>query len=228
MPVKKTQTLRQAQGPKKMVKKTNLKSKKPKTKVPKVVISPKLLKILDEAKVDYEIIKHKVVFTAFDLAQTLGAKIKEITKTLVIKADKNYVLAILPADANLDIAKFKKLLKSKDLKIVGEDEMVKVFKIKPGAVHPFGSVLQKTIVYVDSKVAKLKEAFFQPGSYTESIKMKVKDFIELEKPVKGDFSKAKVFVKPKITKPVKRSALKNVKGTSVKKTVKKVIPKRKK
>jgi hypothetical protein len=54
--------------------------------------------------------------------------------------------------------------------------------------------------------------------------MKVKDFIALENPVKGNFSKVKTFVKPKITKPRKKTALKNIKGTSVKKTT----PKRKK
>jgi len=202
MPIKKAKkkiikTSRQARRPKSKAK------KRVKTKVPKVKIPAKLIKKLDEAALKYEIIPHRVVFTAFDLAQTTGAKIQEITKTLLLKADKDYILTLLPANANLDLDKLKKLVKAKKIKFVNEKEMVKNLKIKAGAIHPFGSLF-KLQIFVDNKVAKLKTAFFQPGSYTESIKMKVKDFIKLEEPTSGAFSKAKKFPKPKLHKPKKK------------------------
>lgn len=201
-------TPRQARGPKK---KKTTKKKKKKTKVPKTKISKKLLKKLDEAKIKYEVVSHRVVFTAFDLAQTLGADVKEITKALVVKADRDYIIVLLPANAQLDTQKIKKKTGAKKIKIASEKDMVKKLKVKPGAAHPFGSIF-KLPVYIDNKVAKLKTAYFQPGSFTDSIKMKVKDFIKLEEPTKGAFSKAKKLPKVKKHKPKKTRKKKSGSG----------------
>ena len=223
MPIKKKPTKKKTI--KKVIKKTKPRVKKRiKTKVPKVKIPAKLIKKLDEAEIKYEVIPHRVVFTAFDLAQTTGAKIQEITKTLLLKADKGYILTLLPANANLDLDKLKKLVKAKKIKFVNEKEMVKNLKIKAGAIHPFGSLF-KLQIFVDNKVAKLKTAFFQPGSYTESIKMKVKDFIKLEEPINGAFSKAKKLPKPKMHKP-KKKVKKTTKSTKKKGIKKKVVKKK--
>ena len=164
--------------------------KKPKTRIPKTNIPAKLIKLLDGNKIKYEIIPHKVVFTAYDLAQTLKTKINEVTKTLVIKTDKDYLLAVLPGHLKLDFNKLKKLVKAKKIKIIPEKEMAKKFKIKPGAITPFGS-LYKVPVYIESRLLKATKLLFQSGSFNQSIKMKIKDFVKLEKPTKGNFGKKK-------------------------------------
>lgn len=155
-----------------------------------MAIPKKLLSYLEKNKVKFEPVSHKIVYTAYDLAQTLRAELKEIVKTLVVKADKNYVLVVLSAAQMLDFGKLKKLLKAKKIEIAKEKVMTTVFKIKPGTITPFGS-LYKAPVYAEKGLAKLKSMIVGGGSYTESIKMKFADFVRLEKPIVGIFGKKK-------------------------------------
>ena len=82
-----------------------------------MAIPKKVLNYLDDVKASYKLVKHKTVYTAYDAAQTLGAKLGEIAKTLVIRADKFYLLAVLPASHKLDWGKLKKLVKAKKMEI---------------------------------------------------------------------------------------------------------------
>jgi len=63
---------------------------------------------LEKAKVKYELIKHRKVFTAQDKAATLKVKPNIIGKTLVLKIDKRISVVLIPANKNLDKNKFKK------------------------------------------------------------------------------------------------------------------------
>lgn len=141
---------------------------------------------LKKTKLAYETIQHRTVFTAYDLAQTLQHKLDEIAKTLLVKADNEYHLVILPAAKRLDLGKLKKLLGAKKVSIAKEGEMKSKFGVAPGAITPFGS-LHGVKVVVDSSLAKAKSALFGAGSFTESLQVKVKDFIDKEKALVGSF-----------------------------------------
>lgn len=149
-------------------------------------IPSKVLSHLTKAKVPHEVVTHKKVFTAYDLAQTMREKLQNIVKSLFIKVDKEYKIIVIPAHYRLDVQKLKKLLKAKKISIASEKEMQKQLKVKPGALSPFGSVYKVGVV-ADKSLEKLQKAIFQAGSFTESLRMKVKDFIKLEQPVVGRF-----------------------------------------
>ncbi len=155
-----------------------------------MAIPKKILSHLDKNKIKYDILKHKKVFTAYDAAQTMKRKLQEIAKTLLVKVDKKHYLVLIPAHYNLDFGKLKKMLKAKKVGIAKEKEMQSELKVKPGAITPFGSV-HKLDVVVDKGLAKLKKAVFQAGSFTESVSMKVKDFIKSENAQTGDVGKKK-------------------------------------
>lgn len=155
-----------------------------------MAIPKKIINYLEKNKIKYEAIAHKTVYTAYDLAQTLKIKLQEITKTLIIKTDKGYAIVVLPASMMLDLAKLKKLLQAKKIEIAKEQVMKKIFKVKPGTVVPFGS-LHKTPVVLEKSLARTKQIIANAGSYTDSIKIKVGDFLKLEQPVQGSFGKKK-------------------------------------
>lgn len=71
------------------------------------------------------------------------------------------------------------MLKVKKVQIAKEGEMKSKFKVKPGAITPFGTI-HKAGVLVDKALLRAKDAIFSTGSFTESIRMKVKDFLKLE------------------------------------------------
>ncbi|MDO8667592.1 MAG: YbaK/EbsC family protein [bacterium] len=152
----------------------------------------KLAKYLENSKTKHKILIHKTVYTAYDVAATMGKKLNEIAKTLLVAADKDYYLAILPADHNLDFKKLSQLMgkvagkKIKVVKIPGEEVMEKLLKIKAGAMSAFGS-FHKLPVIMEKKLSETKKAIFSSGSFNHSVEMAVKDFVKLEKAVLGSF-----------------------------------------
>ncbi|MFA6271867.1 MAG: YbaK/EbsC family protein [Patescibacteria group bacterium] len=175
-------------------------------------ISKKLLGSLDENKTKYEIIEHKKVYTAFDLANTLKLKLSEIAKTLLVKTEKEYYLVVLPAHYRLDLTKLKKILNAKKITIAKENVMQKVFKVKPGAITPFGFI-HKTKVVMDKSLNKSTRVLLGSGSFKESIAMKVKDYVKMVDPIQGIFAKrfmSDIIIKPKQSKNKKKAKKKRV------------------
>lgn len=171
---------------------------------------PKEIKnYLDKRGAKYAIVTHKKVYTAYDAAQTLRKKLDEIAKNLLVKTDKGFVVVILPASKRLDLGALKKLMNAKGMgikkvEIPKEMIMVRLLKIKPGALPAFGS-FHDLQVYMDKTMQKAKKVIFPTGSFTDSVEMAVKEFEKLEQPVVGAFSEAKKFAKPILKKVVKKA-----------------------
>lgn len=207
-------------------------------------IPAKVKKYLDSKNFDYEELAHKTVYTAYDAAQTLKKQLKEIAKTILIEADKTHVLVVLPADKKIDMEKLKKALGAKKISIPSEKVMIKVLKIKPGTLSSFGR-LHNLEVVVDKALLGAKQAVISTGSFTDSVLMKVKDFVQSEearlanvamsggykipKKMKKQMTKVKKQVGAKKGKKTKIKVPKTIKKTTkkIKKIVKKAVPKKK-
>ncbi len=133
---------------------------------------------------------HRVVYTAFDLATTLRLPLGDVVKTLLIKTDKGFAIALLSAAQQLDLKKLAKLLSAKKITIPKEREMVTRFKVKKGPLASFGS-LYALPIYLDKNLLKRKKVLFSWGSFRESILLPVKDFITVEQPTIGIFGVAR-------------------------------------
>lgn len=152
-------------------------------------IPAKVTNHLDKNKVKYDVVPHKTVFTVYDLAQTTKEKMNTIAKTLLVKADKTYHLVVLPAHRRLNLAAIKKLTNAKTVILAKEKDMVTKFKMKPGAMTPFGS-LHKVAVILDRGLLKTTKVLMGAGSFTESLRVKVKDYVKSEQPTVGNISEA--------------------------------------
>ena len=115
-------------------------------KVKKRKLPAKVIKYLKKAGVKHDMLEHKTIYTAIDAANTMKKKMNEIAKSLLVKADKDYFMIILPADQNLDINKLKKTLSKsqqkqiKVVKIPGEKIARDVLKVKKDSISAFGSL----------------------------------------------------------------------------------------
>ncbi len=165
----------------------------------KLKFPQKLTKYLAKAKVKYNILEHKTVYTAYDTAATMGKKLNEVVKTLLVAADKDYYLVVLSADHNLDFKKLAREInkttgkKIKIVKIPGEAVMEKLLKVKAGAMSAFGG-LYKLPVVMEKNLVKVKKAVFASGSFNHSVEMAVKDFVKLENAILGSFGVKKKLV----------------------------------
>lgn len=201
------------------IKQKNTKKVQPKAKKT-TKLPAKLVKYLENAGVDHNILEHRTVYTAIDAANTLKKKMEEIAKTLYIKADKDYYVVILPADHNLDFEKLsacmqKAGIKANTIKIPGEKIIETVFKAKAEALTAFGN-LHKMGVVVEKKLEKAGKTVFSAGSLNHSVEMAAKDFINLEKAIVGSFGVKKKIKKIKVTAPKKKPAKKLVKSKTKK------------
>lgn len=163
-------------------------------------VSKALINLLDKNKIKYEVLEHRKVYTAFDLAKTLHLDPKQIGKDVIVKVDGDYVIAVIPATKNLDVQKLKKLINvqrkkegrkaAKKVNFATETWIKKRMKGKVGANPPFGT-LQKLPVYLERALMRVPKMIVNGGDYTYSISLTPKQFVKLENPVLGSFSKAK-------------------------------------
>lgn len=172
---------------------------------PSKQLSNQITKLLDEAKVKYNILEHKIVFTAHDVSATTKKKLGEIAKVVLVKVtgsrpvilnavkdplnSKDYfALIILPAGKYVDFFGIKKALKAKKVSMASEKDITKYLKTKVGLLHPFGSVYNLQTL-LDKGLSRAKKMIASAGTYTHSVELAVKDFEKLVKPVKGVFAK---------------------------------------
>ena len=160
----------------------------------------KLISYLDKNKIKYKVVEHKKVYTTYDAAQTQKINIKTIAKSLLVKGDSKFVLAVIPENRKLDTQKLKKVMNKyidhigekrvKKLSIASEVQIKRNFTKKMGALPPFGS-LYKVPTFVDKLLLKNSKINLNAGSFTESLEMTSAQYKKAEELIEGNFSKAK-------------------------------------
>lgn len=167
-------------------------------------IPKEVKKYLEKKGVKYEIVPHRKVFTAYDLAQTLGENLDKVAKTLLIsvelpeiKAKGKYYIVAVPASYKVELDRVKKALKARNVSIAPE-KIMKSLGIEPGALSPFAA-LHNLELLLDKALLKSKDVLVRAGSLTESIKLRSRDLHKLETALSGIFGKKsglKLQVKP--------------------------------
>ena len=168
-------------------------------------VSKKIINSRKKKKYKFEIIEHKTHYPAFATAratQKLEKKVKpeEVVKTLVVKADRDYLLALVPASKKLDKIKLLKVVNAvrkknkekpyKSLDLAKEAWMKKNIPGKVGATPAFKELIGLEM-YVDAVLAKQKNLYVGSGEYELSIKVPTKQYIKNELPLKGNFGAKK-------------------------------------
>jgi len=171
---------------------SNLKKRSPRRFAPRddksnyMPIAKNLEKLLKTNKIKYEVVEHRKVYTAFDAAQTQDIKETEVAKAVLLKGKKTMYLAVLPASNNCDFKALAKLVDDK-VSIAKEKDINQKLKTKVGLIAPFGTLFKIPVV-LDKKLLKNKKINLPAGSYTESIKISIKDYLKLENPTQGSFA----------------------------------------
>lgn len=148
----------------------------------------KIKSLLDQNKIEYKLLVHKPVFTSEDAAKIRGSSLKHGAKALIMKADKQPIMIVVPGDKKIDTSTFRKLYKIRDLEMAKPEEVEHISGVKIGAVPPLGNLF-KIPLYFDKTIVDNKTIFFNAGSHSKSISMKGSDLEKVTKPIVGEFSK---------------------------------------
>ena len=143
---------------------------------------------LKERGVWFEPIRHRPTFTAQHTAQSMHVHGDEMAKTVVLRADGKYALAVLQATHNIDIMRAREALRAKSVELASEEQLKKLFPdCEVGALPPFGSQYGlKTLV--DESLTHDDEIVVEGNTHEEAIRMKYADFERLEHPEVAAFS----------------------------------------
>lgn len=148
----------------------------------------KVTEYLDAEGVRYEMSRHRPAFTAQQMASEEHVPGIEVAKPVVVRADEEYYLCVLPACCKIDMDALKKYLKAHKIELADEEELAKLFgDCALGAEPPFGHLYGvKTLL--DETLNEEPTIVFQAGTHELAIRMNVDDFNRLEKPQVTSFS----------------------------------------
>ncbi len=149
-------------------------------------LTQKIKNKLNKSGCKYKIIKHEAVLTCRDAANVRGTKVEQGAKALILVGDKNPLMAVLSCANKLSFRKVKYYMNVKDLRMATKDEVKEISSVEIGAVPPWGSLVNlKT--YVDKQLIVNEEIVYNAGDHCISIVMNTSDYLDLEKPIVGDF-----------------------------------------
>ena len=142
----------------------------------------KLKKFLDSHGVKYVSISHSPAYSAQTIAESANIPGKELAKTVIVKIDDRFAMAVLPASYRIHLGHLKVAASAGHVELATEPELENLFPdCEKGAMPPFGNLYDMD-VYVAEQLTEDEEIAFSAGSHTELVKMSYKDFESLVAP----------------------------------------------
>lgn len=142
----------------------------------------RLKEFLDNQHVKYVTIIHSPAYTSLEIAASAHIPGRALAKTTIVKIDNKLAMAVLPANAMVDLDRLREVTGAKWVTIADEYEFKNLFPgCEIGAMPPFGNLYDME-VFVSYELTREQDIAFNAGSHTELIKMTYQDFNRLVKP----------------------------------------------
>jgi Ala-tRNA(Pro) deacylase len=142
----------------------------------------KLQDYLDQHEIQYVTISHSPAYTAQRIAELTRIPGKELAKTVIVKIDDKFAMAVLPASRRVNLWHLQEAIGADEVTLSSETEFKELFPdCEVGAMPPFGN-LYNMGVYVAEQLTEDEEIAFNAGSHSELVKMSYSDFAKLVTP----------------------------------------------
>ena len=153
-----------------------------------MALNERLGRLLKEERIPYQVLPHREVFTAREVAAESHVTQRQMAKVVALEEHgRDPLMVVLPAACRLDLTALKHAAGRHRLSLVREEEMPRLFPdCKTGAMSPFGN-LYGLPVYVDDCFPRGGDIVFQAGNHDEVVRMAYTDFARLVQPVHGEF-----------------------------------------
>ena len=142
----------------------------------------KLKDYLDQHEVEYVTISHSPAYTAQRIAEVTHIPGKDLAKTVIVKIDDKFAMAVLPASRRVDLRHLQEAIGADEVVLASEQEFKSLFPdCEVGAMPPFGNLYDMG-VYVAEQLTEDEEIAFNAGSHTELVRMSYRDYADLVTP----------------------------------------------
>ncbi len=150
------------------------------------------LKYLWANSVKFRVVGRIPAFLSQDIDSATHIPSRICAKTILMKADGQHWMVVVPADDSVDKQKLQKTLQVKHIDIVTEKDFESIIPdCDAEAIPPFGNVYGLSTI-VDKSIAGKEEIAFNAISNTDFIVMKFKDYERLARPLIAEFAVSKL------------------------------------
>ena len=111
-------------------------------------VEEKIIGILKQHEVHYEVVEHEPVYTNPTMAVALGVSESETVKSLVLMTrEKEMVVLVLPGDKKVDWKKAAAGIGTKKVAFAKAEEVLEKVGCEVGCVPPFGQLVSLSILH---------------------------------------------------------------------------------
>ena len=148
----------------------------------------KVQQFLDERGVPFEALPHEPTFSAQRMAQAVHVCGDNVAKAVLLKADGQFILAVLPATHQIHLEMAREALAAHSVELASEPRIGPAFpRLRGRALPPFGSQYGVETL-VDASLTEDNDIVFEGNAHREAFRIKYQQFAELEDPQVAVFS----------------------------------------
>jgi Ala-tRNA(Pro) deacylase len=142
---------------------------------------------LEAQGVPHEVVEHPTRYSAAADARAAGLEPDDAAKTILLRDDEGYKVAVIPASHRLDLHKLRELLGAgSSLRLAAEHEIAADFEaFEVGAVPPFGPLLPAPEV-VDRRLLEHDRVMCSGGDHRHGVMLDPNEIVRIAKPQVGD------------------------------------------
>lgn len=153
-----------------------------------MTIAPRLHQLLDQHDAHYEVIEHSPTRSSMQTAETCHVPGRQLAKAVLLEADDDYLLAVLPSDRRIQLSELRSEL-GREPRLVREESLGQVFDdCVSGAVPPLGDSYGVAMI-VDDSLRNEPDIYFEAGDHGSLIHVDQAEFSRLTRRARhGQFS----------------------------------------
>ena len=118
--------------------------------------------------------------TAKDAANSLKCELGAIVKSLVFRAESDFLICLVAGDKRCSLNKLKKILDKKDVSMANADEVKVNTGFSIGGVAPVGH-LKKLNILIDQSLSRFNNIFGAAGHPNSIFKIEYNKLVEMTK-----------------------------------------------
>ena len=142
----------------------------------------RVVDFLKKSGVNYEVSEHDEAFTAQQMAAVEHEPGRYVARPVIVKADGEYLMCVLPAPCKIDLRTLKGQMGAKSVELADENEIGSIFEdCELGAEPPFGNLYDLTTI-IDKALEADDHITFQAGTHKKAIRMSMADYRRLVQP----------------------------------------------
>jgi Ala-tRNA(Pro) deacylase len=143
-----------------------------------MTIAASVQKQLEQQSVRYDVVEHPRTMDSAHSAEAAHIPGARLAKGTVLKDERGYLLAIVPASRRVDLGAVHRYF-GRPLGLATEDEIARLFAdCEPGAVPPLGAAYGIECV-LDESLVNAPDVYFESGDHRGLIHVSGSDFRKL-------------------------------------------------